>query len=303
MPEFREVDATVAPRAQNTHKKSRNKDTDSSFDEQFMYNAKRERQKKMAEPTRKPKGPCSPAVLKGVEIPGPNIERKEDTRGKGGQPAQDKDAARRRSSSALESPDELQGEATIRKPDLRSSRSPIVPPSDASPKRGNMPPSHILPVTFTKLQRETRRKSSRKSSRASEKGAEREFNLKVARFQNQRYDETTHPDGGVLTIGDSDIIVRPKNREADREKHDVAIQNISTLFIGTDPSCKVRLNLRKTADASGDHLDLEFTSEKEKCDFTLVFLHHGKAAGVKDFERERCVHLINQSTSIVLKLT
>lgn len=299
MPEYRQVYETVDPRPKSSYKKSVNKHPGPDFDEEgFMHDARKERYRKMSKGTREPKRLHGLAFMKSVEICDSNTGRKETTLGKGGQSGQDKDAAMHRDSSAHESPDELQGETTIGKPVSRSSRSPIAPRSDASPQRGNMPPSQISPGSFTKIRKETRSKSLRKGPKASGNGAEREFNLKVARFQNQRYDETTHPDGGVLTIGESDILIQPKNREMDREKHEVAIQHISGFFRGVNPSSKVRLLLRKTAntEASGSHLDLEFTSEKEQSDFILALQNHRKAAGINPNEKDWYVHLIKLST-------
>lgn len=297
MPEYRDVDKIVAPRAQNRNTKRGNIPPDSDFDEDFMHKARQQRHHKVpSEATKKNQPLYSPGTMSSVEIPFSSNGRKERTPEKKAERDQGRAAATRRDSSAHESPDELQGETTISKPNSRSPRSAIVPRSDTSPEgRRNVPSSQIPHGKFIGTQKETRSKSSKKGSQPNGHEAEQEYNLKLARFQNHCYDETTHPGGGVLTIGDSDILIWPKNRERDSEKRVVAIQNIQRLMFGSDASAKVRLMLRKSANTreNSSHFDLEFTSEKEKSDFSIALQNHGKATAIKVQGRNRYVHLSN----------
>lgn len=281
----------VAWRPPTSSKMGRHTPPNSKFDDDtFMRNATNERQKRMSEGTLtiKPKLNHTSTEMKSVEIRGSNVDGAQYAPDKGGKRTRDRDAQaseRHRDSSGYESPDELQGGTTIGKSSSRSPRSTIVPQPVASPQPCSMPLSNLPPAKFTKTQKESEPKNLKKGRKGKEREVLREFNLQVFRLGDFRFDEITHPDGGALTIGDSNISIWARKSESDT-RFEIPIGSIIKLEHGASPSSKVRLPLRRTGD-SRSNVDLEFTSEKEKSDFTQSI--KDCSLGLKDFVKERYV--------------
>ena len=193
------------------------------------------------------------------------------------QPSYDWNAERERSSMqrggrwnapyARESPDELQGEATVipaqkvlgtgRKPEATARRSP---------KTVQVEILKHEPAASTNGYRERIKSKGKDSGPAKRVGHHRLFNANFFRFGTvERWASDGRPLG--ISLNDQSIrLVDGMGSQREEGGVNIALLKIRDAFRGTDDSHKVRLNL-SSSEGAARHVDIELWSTEDKDDF------------------------------------
>lgn len=202
---------------------------------------------------------------------------------------------KRRTSDTRESPDELQGEATVqpapsslsvnhrRDPTLES-RSSDLPEKDARKGTQRASPSDIKPTTFASSRQSEGKKQRKLRKVPSGKSHVRLFEASFFRFgsvertasENQAFDVVF--DSSNETIG---LAVVDETEEANSAI--IPVRKVAQALQGMDGSRKVRLKLSKTEGQFHEAVDIEFQSEKDKLDLCDLL----ETKGVKIRKKER----------------
>ena len=163
---------------------------------------------------------------------------------------------RRRSS---DSPDELQGEITVKhspSPVIRGGKANV---SGAAGYPGRLSsPSDIRPTDFT----------SRRANRKPKPGKEGHKHMFDAVLVRVGQVERLSSDGGTFEICVDNTSVEVAGDGDSGCAVKVPLMRFTQLIQGENPSSKVRLRMSKTE--MGDHMDIEFSSSNEKTRFTSL---------------------------------
>ncbi|KAL1989293.1 hypothetical protein VTN96DRAFT_55 [Rasamsonia emersonii] len=201
---------------------------------------------------------------------------------------------KRRTSDMRESPDELQGEATVqpapsslsvnyRRDHTSESRSSDRSEKDARKGTQRISPSDIKPTTFTSSRQSEGKKQRKLRKVTSGKSHVRLFEASLFRFgsvervasEKQAFDVGF--DSSNETIG----LAAVSETEVDKGAT-IPVRKVALALQGMDGSRKVRLKLSKTEGAFDETVDIEFQSEKDKLDLCNLL----ETKGVKIRKKE-----------------
>ena len=290
-------------------------------EEQFPQGATRERLRGQNPSTkRQPRRPVAlnrskndhtPEVMTSVEIRRSD-DKDKDTPRKRAEALRDQFVStdgKRRDAYSRESSDELQGEKTV--PDSWESPSPLAAPPAFTPEYGTnnqrriASPSNISPTDFARVAKSMPGKIPKRKPKGKESGA-REFQLKSARSQRFRFDDTMDSNGAMLTVGGENLAIRPNpnSLKSDGRKHEFPIQHIWKIIWGTSPSRKIRLFQRRNPDTcNAQSIDLEFISGKACEDFRYFLSSNQNLRGHTIVQKEGYVRTEPNIYYLGLKLT
>ncbi|GFG25754.1 ubiquitin-like-specific protease 2 [Aspergillus udagawae] len=219
-------------------------------------------------------------VLQSVEIQKPRRLDRSGSPSLHGHPTNE-----RRDSESRESPDELQGAATVQPtPDLsrefrkKDVRGGINAGNQVAQRKSS--PADIRPTVFVPSSHPGQGKFKRKNTRSgTHPSADRSFQATSVRFGT-----ITGPSSGDETV---EVHVDPINEKIKMTGPDPAnsfqipFSKVFKIFRGTSPSCKVRLALRP--DSTGDQsVDINLTSLEAKEDLYALLAASGAKVVEKD---------------------
>ncbi|KAL3462580.1 hypothetical protein BJX64DRAFT_258989 [Aspergillus heterothallicus] len=245
--EYRNVDKTTRVPRLSPRKETRIIDRFSSEDDKdigFTHNAAEERRKgsRISGADVRQASPMQPQEDPGFSVKIPSQVRVSLP-------------AKTRSSLARESPDELQGDATVHP----------VPRSLDRSKRDQTSPSDIRPTTFASDEKRVRK--SRKGKSNNKRSASEAFKLGFFRTgpllydalggENDKLQLDSLNDRIIITVADGGII------------REISLGRINKILVGDEQSRKIRLELPKdSSERSRDHkIDIELLTSDEKARF------------------------------------
>ncbi|THC96884.1 hypothetical protein EYZ11_003654 [Aspergillus tanneri] len=294
--EYREVERIFkVPRHQVSPTKRHNLwSGDEDQDEQFTENAARERRSGIFKPVAKSidveKSPETPMheIMASVEIYGPNGSS--GNRVPEGPPLQNPFIAadeQDHRSDSRESPDELQGEATVKPVPIFVRRGGKKKTSDESDMEEQRPPcrlqpspSDIRPTTFTsgfsrskgKLRKNPKPKKSRSVDQVFKATYVRIGAIERRPSEGETVDLNINPTQGTITL-----LGFPKDMSP------IQLRRVTKVEQGEEPSRKIRLSLSRTNEPDDQlQLDMELSSSEAKGDLCALL----QDQGARVFSRE-----------------
>lgn len=202
---------------------------------------------------------------------------------------------KRRTSDMRESPDELQGEATVqpapsslsfpKKRDPASeSRSTDPAGSDARKSTRPMSPSDIRPTIFAGSRQGQGKKQRKLPKDSSGKSHLRLFEASFFRFGSVKRVASQEQAFQVFFDNSNETIGLAAATEAGAAQDvTIPVRKVAQALHGPDGSGKVRLKLSKTEGSFDEEIDIEFLSEEDKVD--LCGLLESKGVTVRERER------------------
>ncbi|KAH8434556.1 SUMO protease ULP2 [Aspergillus melleus] len=284
--EFREVERNVRIPRESPSKKHHRWWVDDDREEQFTENAAKERRLSASKPTVEPgfeksRNPRH-EVLESVEIHGLNGTSENST-------SKDHPPEPRpyRAFDLRESPDELQGEATVRPAPTMINRAMQLPNDDSeveeqptSSGRQQLSPHDIRPTSFISASSTNKKKPNKKPKQKKNHSIYQTFKITYLRVGSLEQHVPKGETKDLVFDLENDVISYPGRANT---QVPVALDRVIKVEQSKSASRKMRFGLTRTK-GTGDQMDIELLLPEAKREVCALFNKHGVKIVSRDDE-------------------